>query len=173
MKKNASPPVLNSYTIVFFWLFLIVVCTFVFQKVLNEKHNPNQNLEVLVNANGSKEIVLKQNSQGHYLANGEINGQQVEFLVDTGATFVSIPEHLAKRLNLNKGREYQSSTANGLSTSFETTIYKLSLGDITMKNVPASIGAGMDFDQVLLGMSFLKHLDLKQQSDRLTLTVSE
>ena len=173
MNNNRKPPVLNSYTVVLLWLVLIAVCTYIFQQVLDKQYNPNQTLEILVNEDGEKQIVLKRNQYGHYLATGKINHKKVNFFVDTGATYVSVPGHLAEHLNLTKGQQYQSSTANGLSTSFETTITELSLGGITMKNVPASIGMGMEFNEVLLGMSFLKHLKIAQQGNHLILSLPE
>jgi predicted aspartyl protease len=42
-----------------------------------------------------------------------------------------------------------------------------------MKNVPASISTGMEFDEILLGMSFLKHLKLTQQGKQLHLAVPD
>ena len=62
-------------------------------------------------------------------------------------------------------------TANGTSKSFQTTLASISLGDIVMHNVPASISSGMKFDEILLGMSFLKHLKLTQQGKLLTLSL--
>mgnify|MGYP003637473079 FL=1 len=53
------------------------------------------------------------------------------------------------------------------------TIDKLALGDIIMTNVPASISSGMEFDEILLGMSFLKHLHLSQQGKQLRISVPD
>ena len=173
MANNSNPPVLNIYSVILIWLVLIGVCTVIFTKVIKDKNNPNQQLQIEFNENGDAEIVLKQNQQGHYLATGEINNHKVKFLVDTGATYVSVPEFKARELQLEKANEFESMTANGLTTSFYTTIKSIKLGAIEMKNVPASIATGMTFDEILLGMSFLKHFDLSQKQGELIIALPE
>lgn len=174
MSEDASPPALNQFTIAIIWFALIIVAmALIFSHMLDDINNPNQQLEVSYNQNGEREIVLERNKYGHYVATGQINGQSVEFFLDTGATVVAIPEHIAERLDLKKGQSFITQTANGNSKSYETTLDSLSLGDIVMTNVPASISSGMEFDEILLGMSFLKHLDMRQQGKTLTLRVPE
>lgn len=173
MKPNSGPPTFNKITIAVIWIGLLLVATLIFNGILKDINNPNQQLSVSINESGNKEIVLERNRYGHYLVTGQINGQSVEFLLDTGATLVAIPEHIANSLHLKKGREFQSQTANGLSLSYATTIDKLALGDLVMTNVPASISTGMKFDEILLGMSFLKHLHLTQQGKTLTIRIPE
>lgn len=174
MSEDASPPALNQFTIAIIWFALIIVAmALIFNHMLDDIKNPNQRLEVSFNQDGEREIVLERNKYGHYVATGQINGQSVEFFLDTGATVVAIPEHIAERLDLKKGQSFITQTANGNSKSYETTLDSLSLGDIVMTNVPASISSGMEFDEILLGMSFLKHLDMRQQGKTLTLRVPE
>ena len=173
MSNKDSAPSLNIYMVIMLWLVLIGVCTLIFSNVIKSKNNPNQQLQVEFTETGHAEIVLKQNVQGHYLATGLINNKSVEFLVDTGATYVAVPEHMARELNLEKAGEFDSITANGISKSFYTTINSIKLGAIEVKNVPASISSGMTFDEVLLGMSFLRHFDISQKSDQLIITVPE
>lgn len=172
MNTESSPPSLNQFSIALIWFVLLLVAMgLIFNTMLADINNPNQKLEVSFNQNGGREIVLERNKYGHYVATGQINGQSVEFFLDTGATLVAIPEHIADELNLKKGQRFLSQTANGNSTSYETTIAELTLGDIVMKNVPASISSGMEFDEILLGMSFLKHLHMVQQGKTLTISV--
>lgn len=173
MKEPTSPPKLNFFSLVLIWLGLLAAATAVFDFALDKTNNPNQQLSVVFSETGDREIVLKQNRYGQYWANGEINGYPVEFLLDTGATYVAIPEHLAERIGLKKGIAQQSVTANGISLSYRTVLNNISLSDIRLQNVPASISTGMEFDQVLLGMSFLKHLKLSQQGKLLTISVPE
>ena len=94
-------------------------------------------------------------------------------MLDTGATNVAIPEHIAQRLNLKKGMSHKTVTANGTSTSFMTKLDSISLGSLEMQNVQASISQGMQFDEILLGMSFLKHLKITQQGKLLTLSMPD
>lgn len=60
-------------------------------------------------------------------------------------------------------------TANGTTTAYATRLDSLQLGEIEMRDVKAQISPSMDGDEVLLGMSVLKHLDFNQQGDTLTL----
>lgn len=170
---NLAPPTLSKPVITIIWIVLLAATTVIFKYALDNVNNPNQQLMVTTNEFGDKEVVLQQNRYGHYVASGEINGQSVEFLLDTGATVVAIPEHIADKLHLKRGQAFQTQTANGNSLSYATTIDKLVLGDIIMTNVPASISSGMKFDEILLGMSFLKHLRLTQQGKQLKISVPD
>ncbi|MFT5718402.1 MAG: aspartyl protease family protein [Oleiphilaceae bacterium] len=173
MKTNAGPPTLSKPVITVIWIALLGVGTVLFNGLLDNINNPNKDLTITLNDAGNKEVVLERNRYGHYVASGEINNEPVEFLLDTGATLVAIPEHIAKQLDLKKGRAFQSQTANGSSQSYATTIERLTLGGIVMTNVPASISSGMEFDEILLGMSFLKHLHLTQQGKQLRISVPD
>ncbi len=171
MKSNTEPPTFSKSVIVVIWIVLLSLATFTFNKVLDDIDNPNQQLLVSVDNYGNKAITLKRNRYGHYMATGKINGYSVDFLVDTGATLVAVPKHIAAKLNLKRGQVFHSQTANGTTRSYNTTIDRLALGDIIMTNVPAAIVVGMEFDEILLGMSFLKHLHLTQQNNTLTISV--
>ncbi len=173
MKTQSSPPNFSKSTIAIIWIVLLAATTIIFNSVLDNINNPNKQLSISINEYGEQEIVLERNRYGHYVASGKINGYDVDFLLDTGATLVAIPEHIAERLNLKKGQRFQSQTANGMSTSYETSIQTLTLGGIKMNNVPASISSGMTFNEILLGMSFLKHLKLTQQGKLLTISLPE
>ena len=173
MNDQETPPAFNTFTIVLIWIGLLAGGSFFFDDVLDKINNPNRTIATIINENGSRDITLKQNRQGHYVATGKINNQPVKFLLDTGATNVAIPEHLAKRLRLKKGRAHNTITANGTSISYSTNLASISLGDIEMRNVSASISSGMQFDEVLLGMSFIKHLKMSQQGKILTIQVPD
>jgi aspartyl protease family protein len=173
MDNQAKPPTFNTLTVAIIWIALLAGASFFFDDALEKINNPNQTVATHVNPYGEQEIVLKQNRQGHYVASGKINGQDVQFLLDTGATNVAIPEHIANKLKLKKGLSHDTVTANGTSTSFMTKLDSISLGSLEMHNVPASISQGMQFDEILLGMSFLKHLKITQQGKLLTLSIPE
>jgi aspartyl protease family protein len=173
MKQPPSPPSFNKVTIIIIWIVLLGATTLLFNNVLDKINNPNQKLTISVNEGGQKQVVLKRNKYGHYVATGSINNYPVTFLLDTGATLVAIPQHIAAEIGLPKGRRFQTQTANGNSTSYSTKLDSLSLGGIVMNNVPASISTGMKFDEILLGMSFLKHLQLTQQGNTLTISIPE
>jgi aspartyl protease family protein len=136
-----------------------------FETSLEARNNPNRQLQV---APGS-ELVLKRSRDGHYVFPGTINGRPVTFLLDTGATLVSVPAHLAGELGLKAGAHQRSITANGTVATRATRVDALAFGPFDLRGVPASLNPGMADDQVLLGMSVLKHLEFTQRGDTLIL----
>jgi aspartyl protease family protein len=150
------------------WLVLLGLLTLFFSDVLDKQHNPNQHIASRQH-DGQQEIVLQRNKYGHYVASGMINQQPVVFMLDTGATDISIPEKVAQRLGLQRGRAVTYQTANGPAINYATKLDAVSLGNITLYNLTASINPNVEHDDVLLGMSFLKHLEFSQKGNLLTL----
>ena len=151
------------------WILGLALLTWIFSGVLDWQRNPNSRVETRITGEDSREVVLKRNRQGHYIATGNINGQRVEFLLDTGATHVSVPASTAQRLALRPGPPRRVQTANGLITTYATTLDSVKLGDIELTGVAASINPHSSAREVLLGMAFLKHLELVQRGNTLTL----
>jgi len=153
------------------WVAVLAMLTLYFNNYIESRDNPNASLALTAGAGG--EVVLERSRGGHYLAPGYINGQRVRFLLDTGATSVSVPEGLARGLGLKRGMPMQSMTANGIVTVYRTTLDSVELGGIHMREVSATINPGMSDDIVLLGMSFMQHLELTQRDGQLTLRVPD
>jgi len=151
------------------WILAALLLTWVFSGLLDRQRNPNVGVQTSTGADNVKEVVLKRNRFGHYVANGEINGGTVEFLLDTGATVVSVPIGLARRLQLQAGASRVVETANGPMVTYATTLNSVKIGDIELTNVAASINPNSGSREVLLGMTFLKHLELFQRGDTLTI----
>ncbi|WP_057832931.1 retropepsin-like aspartic protease family protein [Colwellia sp. TT2012] len=151
------------------WIIALALLMFLFQDILDEQYNPNSQPKMRLTADGQAEVILAQNRQGHYLARGTINGTAVTFLLDTGATQVSIPAHIAEQLDLVVQGSYRVQTANGTITVYKTEIAQLSLGNIFLYNVAAHINPAMKADEILLGMSALKQVDFYQTGKQLIL----
>lgn len=154
------------------WVVLLLLLTLYFNYYLDARDNPNRML-ALSASDSSGEVVLESDRSGHYRAPGLINGVRVDFLVDTGATNVSVSEALAQKIGLPRGAPVQSVTANGVVTAYRTELDSVQLGGIRMQRVPATINPGMPNDMVLLGMSFMQHLELVQRNGELTLRIPE
>jgi aspartyl protease family protein len=146
----------------------IGMLTLFFSEVEEQQRNPNQRPMTEMAAT-TRQVALERNRSGHYLVTGNINRQAAEFLLDTGATDVVVPADIAGQLGLKRGRKARAMTANGPITVFETRISELSIGDITLFNVRASINPAMPPPQILLGMSALKQIEFVQRGDSLTL----
>jgi len=146
----------------------LVVMTFFFGEIQEQRVNPNQAPASRMTGN-VVEVDLERNRAGHYVVTGTINEREVDFLLDTGATDVVIPGELADELGLPRGRTGRAMTANGPVTVYATTIDRLAIGDIVLRDVPASINPAMGDMGILLGMSALGQVEFSQQGDSLTL----
>ncbi|WP_229801647.1 retropepsin-like aspartic protease family protein [Halioglobus japonicus] len=151
------------------WVVLLGLGVLFFGDVLEKQFNPNQRVDTRIGEGGAREVVLQRNRFGHYVTNGTINGQPVTFMLDTGATGVAIPEPVARRLGIPRGRPYRTQTANGMSTSYAARLDSVAVGDIELRGVQAGIATGLQMEEILLGMSFLKHIEFTQRGDTLIL----
>ncbi len=168
-----SDPVRSQYTmgkfmLVGMWVMLLILLTLFFQGWLQSGDNPNRGL-ASYDADGLGEVVLERNRSGHYIAPGFINGEPVQFLLDTGATDVNIPAAIASRIGLSRGQAQRAMTANGMITVYRTQLDEVRLGNIALPDVRASINPHMPGDTVLLGMSFMRDLEMIQRDNTLTL----
>ena len=150
------------------WLVVLGILTWLFGNWEESRYNPNRNVISTVNDDRT-EVILQRNQWGHYAATGTLNGKTVTYLLDTGATTVAVPGQLARELGLRRGRPFIVSTANGNATAYATTLNTITLGDIEMRNLRATINPSMLGDKILLGMNVLQHLELIQKGDTLTI----
>jgi len=153
------------------WFIFLALLTLFFDDQLAKLINPNQNVTQNDLNNGVKEVILKRNKAGHYVSSGFINEQPVVFLVDTGASDVAIPSIVADTLQLKKGHRMAYQTANGTAFGYRTKLNRIRIGNIELKNIRGGITPGLNINQnhILLGMTFLKHLEFTQRGNTLTL----
>lgn len=168
-RQAAEQRRLGGWMYIGFWILLFVILGGIFSRWLDHERNPNQNVVSRVTGNGVREVVLKRNRMGHYFASGDINGQRVEFMLDTGATDIAIPASVANELGLRRLGPVQYQTANGVARGYATRLHSVRVGKIVLHNLAAGINPGMDGDTVLLGMSFLKRIEFTQRGDKLIL----
>ncbi len=154
--------------IILFWVILMGLMVVIFSDALERQINPNRRPETSESFS-ERRVVLKKNRLGHFIASGRINDHAVDYIVDTGATSVVVPWTLADRLSLDLGMPSLAETANGVIRVYETRLGTVQLGSISVPNVRASINPHMQGDKVLLGMSFLNHLELALKEGELTL----
>ena len=111
-------------------------------------------------------VTIAPDDVGMYLVNGSINGFQVDFVVDTGATLVSMNKHQAKRIGLDykmRGVEGVSETAAGYAKIYLVTLNEVKVGNITLHDVDAAVH-DEDFPTVpLLGNSFLGRVNMVRE----------
>ena len=165
----ATPKQVGMGMFVIAWLLLLGLLYFFFQHHLSVQDNPNQQIQTVTDA-GQTTIVLKRNRNNHYVMTGKINDHTTTFLLDTGATDVTLPLPLAKQLGLQPQYSTTAQTANGLVRTYQTRLRQLTLGGITLYHVRATINTGYQGNHVLLGMSALKDLRFTQEGDTLTIS---
>ncbi|MFT5665340.1 MAG: aspartyl protease family protein [Gammaproteobacteria bacterium] len=108
--------------------------------------------------------IIYPDSQGMYFVKGQVNQTKVHFLVDTGATYLTMSGKHAKKIGIDflKGATGYANTASGTVRVFQVKLDSVSIGDIQVKNVDASVIAGNHPLEILLGNSFLKHTKLQR-----------
>jgi len=168
-RQQDSSRRMGVWMVVLAWTALIALVAVFFTGWTEKQYNPNQSLSRTVTSNGVREVVLQRNRYGHYVATGAINGHPVTFMVDTGASDISIPQKLATSLGLKRGAPVNYQTANGIVTNYSTVLDSVTMGSIKLLKVRASINPYVAEDDVLLGMSFLKYLEFTQKGAQLTI----
>ena len=120
---------------------------------------------------GGTQIVMTAGSGGHFFTGGSINGKAVRFLVDTGATYVSMGINDAERLGIDyrAGQRGMTNTANGAMAVYKIALASVRVGDVLVYDVEALVGQA-PMDQVLLGNSFLTRFQMKRENDTMTLS---
>ena len=116
--------------------------------------------------------VLTADVQGHFTTDGQVNGMPIRFVVDTGATLISLPASEARRLSLDyrKGQKAMMGTANGNTPGYLVKLDTVRIGSVTLHGVDAVVIDGAGLTSPLLGMSFLNRMNMKREGDIMTLT---
>ena len=107
---------------------------------------------------------------GHFLTTGNINGTSVKFLVDTGASNVSLGASDARRIgiDISKGQQGFVNTANGQASVTLVKLDTVRVGEIVLNNVDALVHQ-QDMPFALLGMSFLNRMEMQRNGETMTL----
>ncbi|MNM75393.1 hypothetical protein D3C81_871770 [compost metagenome] len=119
-----------------------------------------------------QQLSIARRNDGHYWSAGSINGQGVQFLVDTGASSVAMNEAQASRLGLDyktRGQPMQVNTAGGVVPAWSMRLNSVKVGSIELLGVDAAIVAGGSPTEVLLGMSFLNRVGWREEQGLLRL----
>ncbi|MBK7490826.1 MAG: retroviral-like aspartic protease family protein [Nitrosomonas sp.] len=110
---------------------------------------------------GSGKMELKQTRDGHYFSSGTINGTPVVFMIDTGATIVSISSEIAARAGIRKCTPRQVTTANGQADACAAKVPELTFGSFRFTQVDVMVMPNMPGD-ALLGMNVLRNFRIEQ-----------
>src|SRR5712691_8842389 len=122
-------------------------------------------------ASPNQSATLTADARGHFVVDGQINGGAVRFLVDTGATAISLSSADATRLGIDyrKGQPGLMGTANGTVAAYRVKLDTVRVGDIVVNNVDAAVLEGNQMPFALLGMSFLNRMEMKRDGQTMVL----
>lgn len=118
------------------------------------------------------------NAQAHLISNGgmykvtgSINQQLVDFVVDTGATYITMNAKHARKLGLDfsHGKKVMMNTAKGKTTAHVFTVASVRIGGIELRNVKAAVVHELESNTMLLGMSFLNQVEMRQKNGLMVL----
>lgn len=118
---------------------------------------------------GNSVLVLRQQANGHYLMDGTINGKALTFVIDTGASVVSLPRENAMMAQIYCRDNILMQTANGASSACTAVIPKLEFGPFRIENAPAVIAPNLS--QPLFGMNVLRHFRIEQQNGEMRISL--
>ncbi|MCB1864705.1 MAG: TIGR02281 family clan AA aspartic protease [Chromatiales bacterium] len=115
---------------------------------------------------------LYRDASGMFRTHGTINGRLVNLMLDTGATSIAMNEHEARRLGIDfrvKGEQSLIGTASGTVVGYKIQLNEVRVGPITQRNVTAVVMPGTSPEEVLLGASFLRNVDMEHKGNALEL----
>jgi aspartyl protease family protein len=117
------------------------------------------------------EVSIPADDLGQYRIRGAINNRYVDFLVDTGASVVALSSAQAEALGIDYklGQRGSVQTAQGNAESYFMNLQQVTVAGITAHNVQAAIITGQYPLDILLGMSFLKQVSIRESGGVMTL----
>lgn len=161
------------HSVIWLLILLIVVTGYSYKHELLNNRIVSSLLphRAIIDKNGT--MLFRAAQDGHFYIEAEINGQKIQFMVDTGASDISISPRDAARIGLNPEKlAYTKAyhTANGIVKAAPVILGTITVGMVTLEHMPASVNSA-EMDKSLLGMSFFKKLrGFSVQGDTLTIT---
>jgi aspartyl protease family protein len=147
----------GAWGITAFWLLLLGLLFLGFDHMEKRRTAGYQAHE-----GGGGELVIPRRPDGHFYVEGRVNGHAVSFLVDTGATTVTVSEALAQRAGLKGGQSVIFQTANGTLPGRLLRQVPVQAGHLALPGVTVAVGmVGKPPEIALLGQNFLSRYDIQ------------
>lgn len=121
-----------------------------------------------------RQVDIPRNDRRQYITTAQINGRSVSVVVDTGANIVAMSSDHAERLGIDfrQGRPAKLETASHVVDAWMVNLASVEVGGIRVDNVQASVSEGDFPATILLGMSYLEHVELREKNGVLSLSRS-
>lgn len=159
--KTGSPRQLGLIPMLIFWCAVMGLLYMLMTHYLKPK-------QAKVMANG--DLVIKRSQDGHFYTLGKINGVDAKFMVDTGASLVTVSEDFAKKSFIRGGVPTTFKTANGNAPGSIVDGVSISIGPVNITNVRVGVGLrGHEANDALLGQSFLSKFDIIMGKDQMVI----
>ena len=160
-KKTVSPIKTGLIPMMIFWCVIMGLLYAGMTHYLKPK--PAQVL-----ANG--DLVINRSKDGHFYTTGTINGREARFMVDTGASLVSVSEAFAQKALIGTGVPATFRTANGDRPGRIVEGLGVAIGPVSVTNIKVGVGlSGGDESDALLGQSFLSKFDISMNNNQMVL----
>jgi len=120
----------------------------------------------------ARSLVVRASQGGHFAVDARVDGRRIPFMIDTGASQITIRESDAARLGFHpKERDYsiRINTANGVGRAAEVELRMVEVGDIVVRDVRALVVPDNVLSVNLLGMTFLSRVRWSHERGKLTL----
>ena len=121
-----------------------------------------------------RSTVLRADPRGHFVVTATINGVPLPAMIDTGASTILVNWNQALQMGIDprQGQRVTTQTANGPAVAWLVTFARVQIGDIVLLNVPGAVaeGGAERLSTALIGMSFLRHVDMRRSGDTMTLS---
>ncbi len=116
-------------------------------------------------------VHIRRNDARQYITTAQINGRSAQVLVDTGANIVALSSQQADRMGIDysDGVPSRVTTASGVSRAWSIVLDNVEVGGISASRVQASVIQGAFPETVLLGMSYLQHVEMREKDGILML----
>jgi len=159
--KAVSPTKTGLIPMMIFWCVVMGLLYMLMTNYLKPK-------QAQVLANG--DLAINRSQDGHFYTTGTINGKEAKFMVDTGASLVSVSEEFAQKAFIRGGVPTTFKTANGDRPGLVVEGVGVSIGPVSVTNVKVGVGLrGGDENDALLGQSFLSKFDITMSKTQMVL----